>query len=67
MWKENLYRPFEILLREHDDFPIGRHQHSFYEMVYILGGTGDFEATWRDVNDGCRGLLDLLMSEAKNR
>ena len=29
--------------------------------------TRDFEATWRDVNDGCRGLLDLLMSEAKNR
>lgn len=22
--------------------------------------TGDFEATWRDVNDGCRALLDLL-------
>lgn len=45
MWKENLYRPFEILLREHDDFPIGRHQHSFYEMVYILSGSGDFEAS----------------------
>ena len=29
--------------------------------------TRDFEATWRDVNDGCRGLLDLLMREAKNR
>ena len=23
--------------------------------------TQDFEATWRDVEDGCRGLLDLLM------
>ena len=22
--------------------------------------TGDFEATWRDVNDGCRGLLEQL-------
>lgn len=22
--------------------------------------TGDFEATWRDVNDGCRGLLKKL-------
>ncbi len=22
--------------------------------------TGDFEATWRDVNDGCRGLLTAL-------
>lgn len=22
--------------------------------------TGDFEATWRDVNDGCRGLLEQI-------
>ena len=22
--------------------------------------TGDFEATWRDVSEGCRGLLDWL-------
>jgi protein-tyrosine phosphatase len=22
--------------------------------------TGDFDATWRDVSDGCRGLLDSL-------
>ena len=44
MWKENLYRPIEILLREHDDFPVGKHQHSFFEMVYILAGSGNFEA-----------------------
>jgi len=25
--------------------------------------TGDFEATWRDVNDGCRGLLHKLTKE----
>lgn len=24
--------------------------------------TGDFEATWRDVNDGCKGLLDLILT-----
>ena len=24
--------------------------------------TGDFEATWRDVEEGCRGLLSLLRS-----
>lgn len=44
MWKENLYQPTEILLREHDEFPIGEHQHSFFEMAYILEGTGTFEA-----------------------
>lgn len=42
MWKENLYQPVEILLREHDDFPIGEHQHSFFEMAYILEGKGEF-------------------------
>lgn len=40
MWKENLYQPVEVLLREHDEFPIGEHQHSFFEMTYILQGEG---------------------------
>lgn len=42
MWKENLYQQVEILLREHDEFPIGEHQHSFFEMAYILEGNGTF-------------------------
>lgn len=33
MWKENLYQPVEILLREHDTFPIGEHQHSFSKWL----------------------------------
>ncbi len=27
--------------------------------------TGDFEATWRDVDEGCRGLLERLDKEGK--
>lgn len=27
--------------------------------------TGDFEATWRDVNAGCRGILEYLTEENK--
>ena len=27
--------------------------------------TGDFDATWRDVNEGCRGLLDFLSAERR--
>lgn len=27
--------------------------------------TGDFDATWRDVNEGCRGLLDFLTAERR--
>lgn len=42
MWKENLYEPVEILIREHEIFPIEEHQHSFFEMAYIISGTGTF-------------------------
>lgn len=42
MWKENLYQAVEILIREHEVFPIGEHQHSFFEMVYIQEGSGTF-------------------------
>ena len=28
--------------------------------------TGDFEATWRDVNEGCLGLLEMLEGEDGN-
>lgn len=42
MWIENLYRPAEILVREHETFPIGEHSHSFYELAYIVSGNGSF-------------------------
>ena len=42
MWKENLYQPVEILIRNHEIFPIAEHQHSFFEMVYVRAGTGQF-------------------------
>ena len=25
--------------------------------------TGDFDATWRDVEEGCRGLLNTILSQ----
>lgn len=42
MWKENLYQPVEVLIRNHEAFPIAEHQHSFFEMVYVRAGTGQF-------------------------
>lgn len=42
MWKENLYQPVEVLIRNHEIFPIAEHQHSFFEMVYVYEGTGRF-------------------------
>ena len=29
--------------------------------------TGDFEITWRDVNEGCRGLLKTILDEWEKR
>ena len=29
--------------------------------------TGDFEATWRDVDEGCRGLIESLGADEKQR
>ena len=40
MWKENLYQPFEILVTERTVFLSGVHQHSFFELGYVLSGTG---------------------------
>lgn len=32
----------EILIRNHEVFPIAEHQHSFFEMVFVKTGTGRF-------------------------
>lgn len=42
MWKENLYQPVEVLVRNHEVFPVAEHQHSFFEMTYVKTGTGQF-------------------------
>jgi len=40
MKKENLYEPFEIVFKTLDECPKFEHQHTFFELVYILSGTG---------------------------
>lgn len=42
MKKENLFHTCEILVREYDHFPIEEHEHSFFELGYILEGKGIF-------------------------
>ncbi len=29
--------------------------------------TRDFDATWRDVDEGCRGLLEMLLTRGQDR
>ncbi|MDO6430820.1 AraC family transcriptional regulator [Flavitalea sp. BT771] len=41
MVKDHLREPFELVLRElMDECPRGRHTHSFFELIYIVEGTG---------------------------
>ena len=40
MRKENIDQSFDILIREEEVFPVAIHQHSFFEMVYVMSGTG---------------------------
>ncbi|MGF6845008.1 AraC-like DNA-binding protein [Chitinophaga sp. W3I9] len=40
MLQENLYQPFEIEYRECTECPIDPHKHNFFELVYIVEGSG---------------------------
>ena len=40
MKRENLHQPFEILFSELDESTLKEHDHTFFELVYILTGTG---------------------------
>lgn len=40
MKQQNLYQPFEIIYEEVDEYNMSAHQHSFFELVYIVSGTG---------------------------
>ena len=66
MWIENLYEPFEILIRERAVFPVDVHRHTFFELVYIVSGTGRLSAFGREVTYQ-PGDLFLIRAETAHR
>jgi AraC-like DNA-binding protein len=40
MEKRNLYQPFEVEYKEMTEDPITAHKHNFFELVFIVDGTG---------------------------
>ncbi|RZJ50068.1 MAG: AraC family transcriptional regulator, partial [Chryseobacterium sp.] len=40
MKKENLYQPFTVSFETLDEYPDVGDRHNFFELVYILEGTG---------------------------
>jgi len=40
MVKENLYEPYSISVQKLDAYPVNEHGHTFFELVYVLSGSG---------------------------
>lgn len=40
MNREHLYEPFEVIYKKLDECPKAAHKHLFFELVYVLSGTG---------------------------
>ena len=60
MKKENLHKPFEIIYQELDESPLlQEHEHSFFELVYIVSGSG-LQCINNNVFDYHNGHLFLI-------
>lgn len=40
MKTEQLLQPFEIVIKRSNECPVGRHRHTFFELIYVVEGTG---------------------------
>lgn len=40
MTRQNLYQPFEVEIKELTQFPAYRRRNNFFELIYVLDGTG---------------------------
>lgn len=52
---EQLFQPFEVVVKRSNECPVERHRHTFFELIYILKGTGKHcingnNFTYRDEN-----------------
>jgi AraC-type DNA-binding domain-containing proteins len=60
MKKENLHKPFEVVYQELDESPsLQEHEHSFFELVYIVSGSG-LQCINNNVFDYHNGHLFLI-------
>lgn len=40
MKTEQLFQPFEIVIKQTDKCPVEQHRHTFFELIYVVEGTG---------------------------
>ncbi len=63
---ENLYQPFEIVYKETDECPKPAHKHNFFELVYIMDGTGK-HCINKNKFDYYRGHLFLITPQDSHK
>lgn len=66
MTAENLYQPFEIIYKETDECLKPVHRHNFFELLYIVDGTGR-HCINRNKFDYSKGHLFLLTPQDSHR
>src|SRR5882724_8892136 len=66
MTAENLYQPFELLYKETDECIKPAHRHNFFELMYIVDGTGK-HCINRNKFDYSKGHLFLLTPQDSHK
>lgn len=55
-----MFQAFELIVREYNTFPLPVHQHTFFELAYIVSGTGTFQVSLHEYSlFGWFSFLDL--------
>lgn len=62
MTRENLYQPFEVSFQTLDECPKREHTHLYFELVYVISGTGK-QCINKNVFDYHAGHMFLLTPE----
>ncbi|MBS0031564.1 AraC family transcriptional regulator [Chitinophaga sp. 22321] len=53
----NLFKPFDIMYVEEENCPMGKHRNNFFELLYILKGTGELHNNQHVVEYGPENLF----------
>lgn len=63
---QNLFKPFEIEFFQVDNCPCTSHKHTFFEMVYIISGSGVYHINKNKFNYTSENLF-LIMPNDEHR
>ncbi len=62
MHTEQLFQPFEITIKKSNECPVEQHRHTFFELIYIMQGTGSHKINGNKFDYSAEHLF-LIMPE----